>query len=180
VPSMADTPDTLAEPVADTDPDTSADTLDTLAEPGVDVDQQPSPALLTLAEAQRLCSVSRATLQRRLRAGAIPGAERTAGGSWAIPAAGLIEAGLAPRTTPADNVVDVPVDVPVDLEVERLRSALRLAEAERDHAVELARVQAEQVRLLAGVIESLRPMLPAAGEADQPAQERRRWWHRKG
>ena len=177
---MADTPDTLAEPVADTDPDTSADTLDTLAEPGVDVDQQSSPALLTLAEAQRLCSVSRATLQRRLRAGAIPGAERTPGGSWAIPAAGLIEAGLAPRTTPVDNVVDVPVDVPVDLEVERLRSALRLAEAERDHAVELARVQADQVRLLAGVIESLRPMLPAAGEADQPAQERRRWWHRKG
>jgi hypothetical protein len=170
---MADTPDTLADPVADTDPDTSADTLDTLAEQEVDVDQQPSPALLTLAEAQRLCSVSRATLQRRLRAGAIPGAERTAGGSWAIPAAGLIEAGLAPRTTPADNVVDVPVDVPVDLEVE-------LAEAERDHAVELARVQADQVRLLAGVIESLRPMLPAAGEADQPAQERRRWWHRKG
>jgi hypothetical protein len=58
---------------------------------------------VSLAEATDRCSVSRATIQRKLKAGEIVGATRTASGGWSIPITGLIAAGLMPRTTPPDQ-----------------------------------------------------------------------------
>jgi hypothetical protein len=51
---------------------------------------------LSLSEATNRCSVSRATIQRRLKAGDIVGAYRTDSGGWSIPISGLIGAGLIP------------------------------------------------------------------------------------
>lgn len=58
---------------------------------------------VSLAEATDRCSVSRATIQRKLKAGEIVGATRTTSGGWSIPITGLIAAGLMPRTTPPDQ-----------------------------------------------------------------------------
>lgn len=58
---------------------------------------------VSLAEATDRCSVSRATIQRKLKAGEIVGATRTTSGGWSIPITGLIAAGLMLRTTPPDQ-----------------------------------------------------------------------------
>jgi hypothetical protein len=72
----------------------------------------------TLGQAAQHSGTSRSTIQRRLRDGKVPGAVRLESGEWAIPIAGLIEAGLMSRTTPAP-----PEDPP---EVQRLRRELEL------------------------------------------------------
>jgi hypothetical protein len=59
--------------------------------------------VLTLSQAVDVAAVSRSTLQRRLYAGAVEGAERLADGSWRIPYVALVSAGLVSKTTPPDT-----------------------------------------------------------------------------
>lgn len=89
--------------------------------------------LLTLADAAKVATVSKATLQRRLKDGAIPGATRTDAGGWLIPAQALIDAGLADTTIDRDYRAE-------------LAAALLAVEAGRQavigHAGELERLAA--------------------------------------
>src|SRR5699024_5673040 len=77
-------------------------------EQGTDQPEQPAaPARerprWSAAEAARRCGVGRATIQRALTAGRIPGAEQTDAG-WSIPLEGLLAAGFTPdRYQPHDT-----------------------------------------------------------------------------
>jgi hypothetical protein len=137
-----------------------------------------TPPVLTLAAAIEACGVSRATLQRRLKAGAIAGAERAPGGGWRIPVSGLIAAGLAPRQTPPEQRSSALADP--GSELEQLRSELQRALTERDHALELAAVHRDQAETLQETLRQLaRALPPAAADPGQTGAERRRWWRRR-
>jgi len=82
---------------------------------------------ISLAEAVDRCTASRTTIQRKLKAGEIPGAVRVAGGGWSIPISGLVASGMMSRTTPADTPTVSGVDQ--SAEVELLRVKLAAAEA---------------------------------------------------
>lgn len=58
--------------------------------------------VLGIAAAVRTTGTSRTTLQRRLKAGEIPGAHHGPDGTWQIPISGLVAAGMMPATTPPD------------------------------------------------------------------------------
>lgn len=100
---------------------------------------------LSLSEATSRCSVSRATIQRRLKAGDLVGAYRTNSGGWSIPISSLIGAGLIPRTTPPDDtseseettepVLDQSLEIAV-LKVE-LHAARQLAEERAERISDL-------------------------------------------
>lgn len=126
-------------------------------------DPDPVPSggpTLSLAEAVDRCSVSRATLQRRLRAGEIEGATRNRSGGWEIPISGLIAAGLIPRTTPADPVTPSTSEVPTT-EVALLQAAAEIAvlRAERDAARELAEERAQRIEDLRAALDAERRAL---------------------
>lgn len=106
---------------------------------------------ISLAEAVDRCTASRTTIQRKLKAGEIPGASRVAGGGWSIPISGLIAAGMMSRTTPADTPTVSGVDQ--SAEVELLRVKLAAAEA-RAAAAEAHRDD------LRSIIEDYRRALP--------------------
>ena len=102
------------------------------------------------AEAARRCGVGRATIQRALAAGRIPGAEQTDAG-WSIPLEGLLAAGFKPdryqphdpqQHTPAAPVRehDRAADHPVP------EQARRIAELERELAEARAQTALERVR----------------------------------
>lgn len=131
---------------------------------------------LSMAEAVRVSGVPRSTMQRRLKAGAIPGAERTADGGWSIPFAGLVAAGIIPKSTPPDAPVAPPADLEA-VEVVQLRAEVSRLRAEVDHARELAAERARHVDDLRGALEAMARMLPP-GEGDTAgggAPRRRRW-----
>ncbi len=88
----------------------------------------------SLSEAARRCNVGRATLQRRIEAGMLPGATRSDDG-WSIGVEDLLAAGFHPgRGAP-------PVEQPAPD-----REHARVADLERDLAVERARrAAAEQL-----------------------------------
>ncbi len=88
----------------------------------------------SLSEAARRCNVGRATLQRRIEAGLLPGATKTDNG-WSIGVEDLLAAGLHPgRGTP-------PVEQPT-----LGREHARVTDLERDLAVERTkRAAAEQL-----------------------------------
>lgn len=130
---------------------------------------------LTLAEAVKRCGVSRATLQRRLKAGAIAGAERVPGGGWSIPVAGLVAAGLTPAATPAEHPDPVPAAAGSQAELDQLRAELVRLRTERDHQRELAATYRDQADRLLATVESLARALPPAGGT---SASRRRWWSR--
>lgn len=138
------------------------------------------------AEAARRCGVGRATIQRALTAGRIPGAEQTDAG-WSIPLEGLLAAGFKPdryqphdpqQHTPAaparehDRAADHPVPEQArrlaDLEAElaEARSQTALERVRRESAEALAAERAERV---VDLRQALR-MLEAA-PADRPQPE---------
>ncbi len=96
----------------------------------------------SLSEAARRCNVGRATLQRRIEAGLLPGATKTDDG-WSIGVEDLLAAGLHPGrgTPPAEQPTPGREQARVtDLDRERV------AELERDLAVERTkRAAAEQL-----------------------------------
>lgn len=96
--------------------------------------------MLTLSEAVKVATVSKATLQRRLKAGQIPGAVQTGGeaGPWQIPEQSLIDAGLADETAGRDMAA----------ELAKAHYALEIAiQAEHEHAAERRRHAAELEQL---------------------------------
>jgi hypothetical protein len=145
------------------------------------MDPAPARSYLTLGEAVKAVEVSRSTLQRRLKAGEIEGAHRTNEGTYAIPYAGLIAAGLAPRSTPADQAPEVDYQI----EIERLRTEnahLRQLADERAHYL---RVLEENLSRVTAALPSGPSMLPASVEPSDIAAEtatpasRPRWFRRR-
>ena len=137
------------------------------------------------AEAARRCGVGRATIQRALAAGRIPGAEQTDAG-WSIPLEGLLAAGFKPdryqphdpqQHTPAaparehDRAADHPVPEQArrlaDLEAElaEARSQTALERVRREAAEALAAERAERVTDLR---QALRMLEAAPADRPQP------------
>ena len=137
-----------------------------------------APAL-SLAEAARTTGVSVSTIRRRLNASEIEGAHRTEDGSWRIPIAGLIAAGLAPRITPADtppaSVVDLESKTPTasdTAEVDRLRADLEAAHRREltNALAEVDRLRADNGRLLETIERLSRALPPAPTSSLSPAE----------
>ncbi len=105
------------------------------------------------SEAARRCNVGRATIQRALAAGKIPGATETEKG-WSIPLDGLLAAGFTPdRYAPPEQR---PAKAPSTarehdrvLETPSGEQAHRLAELEKELERERARADVEQARRIA-------------------------------
>jgi hypothetical protein len=135
----------------------------------------PTPAYMTLGEATRAVDASRSTLQRRLKAGDIEGAYRDGGGVWRIPFSGLIAAGLAPRTTPADDTTEGMTTAEMDptAEVERLRAELAHVKAIADERAATVEVLRDVIEHLAAAIKAGPPELPVTTAS---TGHRRRWW----
>lgn len=153
----------------------------------------PGGPTLSLGQAVKVTGVSRSTLQRRLTAGQITGAERTTSGGWSIPLAGLISAGMAPRVTPADPNPEpsttsgpaISTEVAaVAAERDRLAGELAATRAELDKARTIAEVQARHLDDLREALAALSRALPpgpATGTDGAPSAvtpARRRWWKR--
>lgn len=162
------------------------------SEQGTDQPEQPAePARerprWSAAEAARRCGVGRATIQRALAAGRIPGAEQTDAG-WSIPLEGLLAAGFKPdryqphdpqQHTPAaparehDRAADHPVSEQArrlaDLEAElaEARSQAALERVRREAAEALAAERAERVTDLQ---QALRMIEAAPADRPQPEQ----------
>lgn len=141
---------------------------------------------LSLGEAVRVTGAARSTLQRRLHAGAIAGAERTAEGGWSVPVAGLIAAGFLPKVSPPDPAEE-PVPDPFPERGTSSRETELSAEVVRLRAeLEAARVLAEERALhladLRAALEAMsRALPPAPSSTTSPSAEgvrppRRRWW----
>ena len=169
-PNVSDTPTPGHTPTDDTPDDTP---------------RAPGGPTLSLGEAVRRTGVARSTLQRRLAEGAIPGAERTPAGGWSIPYAGLIAAGLEPRTTPPDPPTITPPAPTVPDETAALRADLERTRAELAHARALADERGRHVDDLRSAIEAMSRALPAGPPPAPPTPSpdvvparRPRWWHR--
>jgi len=183
--------------MVDTPVDRPTATDDTAHDTGGDVTGSPGPTL-SLGDAVRLTGISRSTIQRRLHSGAIAGATRTTTGGWAIPVAGLIAAGMAPRVTPPDTppaTEPPPTTTPSMLDddtrvVADLRAELAATRQELNHARRLADERARHVDDLRAALEAMARALPPAPEAPVGAPvgvppssadvtpPRRRWWSR--
>lgn len=155
---------------------------------------------MTLGEAARTTTVSASTLRRRLAAGDITGAERAADGSWSIPVAGLIEAGLMPRSTGPDvPAAELPSSSTTEpAEVARLSAEVARLRTELEAARTIAAERAEHITGLRKALDAMTLALPAvASSTTTPAAElpstpppsselssssttpaRRRWWSR--
>jgi len=153
---------------------------------------------MTLGEAARRVTVSTSTLRRRLAAGDITGAERTAEGAWSIPMAGLIEAGLLPRSTGPDVPAAEPsssstTDTAEPAEVARLSAEVARLRAELEAARTIAAERADHIAGLRKALDSMTLALPAvASNTTEPTAQlspselssssttpaRRRWWSR--
>lgn len=134
------------------------------------------------AEAARRCGVGRATIQRALTAGRIPGAEQTDAG-WSIPIEGLLAAGFnpsapsppedaAPPAREHDRAAAEPVTEQARriAELEReLAEARRLADLERVRREAAETLAAERAERVVDLRQALR-MLEAA-PADRPQPE---------
>lgn len=143
----------------------------------------PGP-VLTLGQAVKATGTARSTLQRRLAADAIPGAHRTDSGTWAIPVAGLIAAGLAPRTTPADEP-DEPLEVADADTVTELRADLDEWKRRAATAEAVAAERARTIDTLTQAVAAMSRALPAgtpaavAPEPTEPEPPARRWLPRR-
>jgi hypothetical protein len=121
------------------------------------------------AEAAKRCGVGRATIQRRLDAGQIPGATKTEQG-WSIPLEGLLAAGFTPdRPSPPEDAREH-VRAPVEHDhlaarVRELEQQLADAHAARAHAEQIA---AERDRVIEAQAAHLR-MLTAGPVVAAPA-----------
>lgn len=145
-----------------------------------------------MAGAVRATGVSRSTMQRRLREGAIPGAHRGDDGEWVIPVVGLISAGLTPRTTPPDTSTEPTPEPPrgttspaevSSSEVERLRSEVERLRGELDLARAVADERARHLDDLRDALAAMSRALPVGPQSPpptppSPTETRRRWWSR--
>lgn len=132
---------------------------------------------LTLKAAARETGVARSTLQRKLREGQIEGAHRGPRGDWEIPISGLIAAGLAPRTTPADEQPSRADSA----ELEQLRAEVRSLRGELEQARTVQQLQARNLDDLREALSAVRMLMPAEDTTDEQPTEgeaRRRWWQR--
>lgn len=119
------------------------------------------------SEAARRCGTSRATMTRRLQAGAIPGATRDAAGAWLVPLSGLLAAGFHPdRPAPPEEqqdqdaeaaTADALRDAHHSRELAEIRAALDLERARRQAAEELAAERAARVSDLRRALLALAP-----------------------
>lgn len=187
---MSDTPTTGDQTPPETPPPPSTDTpahpadgAGVMSDTSVGGGAGVGGPTLSLSEAVRYTGAARSTLQRRLRDGVISGAHRTADGGWSIPVAGLIAAGLAPKSTPADEEPEPRSSHTAD-EVAELRAEVaewRLENAElRAEADKWRTLAAERERWmvdLRGVIEVMSRSLPAGPEARKPSGGR--WFRRE-
>lgn len=138
-----------------------------------DLDHTLGP-VLTLGAAVKATGVSRSTMQRRLRAGDIPGAHRDTAGGWNIPISGLIAAGLAPKVTPPDT--EVTAANPADDIGARLAAAEQRAaraEAEVDALTRELRRADEHVADMRRAL----AMLDAGPVAQETKPKKRRRWN---
>lgn len=148
------------------------------------------PVVWNLSEAVRRTGVSRSTLQRRLKAGAIPGAERNLEGEWAIPVAGLIAAGVSPDmseqvpdTAAADTAAEMAeLRETVTEQRFQLERALRIA-AERElarveDALADARKRADEMAAVVRMLTAGPVSDPVPAMSDDTRETRRRWWNR--
>jgi hypothetical protein len=133
---------------------------------------------VSLADAARTTGKSQSTIRRWLADDAIPGAIRTDQGSWQIPIAGLIAAGLEPSITPAGTskpkpskptLIEPSAPPATPPEVERLRADL---EAARERETAALRAQIERLerneRTLIETIERMSRALPSGSVAEAP------------
>lgn len=125
------------------------------------------------SEAARRCGIGRATMTRRLQAGAIPGATRDEDGHWQVPLSGLLAAGLHPdRPAPPEDVDlgDDPAhdDVATAVELAELRGMLAVERARREAAEQLAAERAARVDDLRRALLALEPPGPAQEVNPQP------------
>lgn len=144
--------------------------------------EQPERPRWSAAEAARRCGVGRASIQRALTDGRIPGAEKTDKG-WSIPLDGLLAAGFTPdRPSPPDRVLAKPDRAAREhdraLEAEPTGHAHRIAELEAALTVERARADLEHAHRLAAEalateraerVADLRLVLRQLGAAPEPA-----------
>lgn len=156
------------------------------------------------SQAAEVCDVDRTTIQRKLKRGSFPNAEKSADGAWQIPLADLLADGLnpgAPRPgdAPQAQSTDAPqgdaTEVPVAMtqvpqaELEQLRRRLAVAEALLDERqerisdlqlmlrqIEAAKPARSEIEAAEGQVLDLREGLPTSAESPQG---RRRWWRRR-
>lgn len=137
------------------------------------------------AEAARRCGVGRATIQRALTAGRIPGAEQTDAG-WSIPLEGLLAAGFTPdryqphdteqpeQGTPAREHDRAPAEPMPEqarriAELEReLAEARRLADLERVRRESAEALAAERAERVVDLRQALRMLEAAPADRPQP------------
>jgi hypothetical protein len=161
------------------EPDEQPTAADTAEVAEVDSSPAGKGPTLTLKAAARETGVARSTLQRKLKEGQIEGAHRGPRGDWEIPISGLIAAGLAPRTTPAD---EQPAAADT-AEVEQLRAEVRSLRSELEQARTVQQLQARNLDDLREALAAVRMLMPAedSDTADEPNSEpapARRWWQR--
>ena len=122
------------------------------------------------AESARQCGVSRATIDRALKAGKLA-AEKDHEGAWRISPHALIEAGFNPGKPSPPTTADIPADTNVSAEVHRLTVELARVQADaRVFAVE--RDSERQLRETAERERDLyRRMLEAPRESDEVAPQ---------
>ena len=107
-------------------------------------------AMLTLGAAVKAVTVSRSTLQRRLKAGDILGATHNSDGEWQIPYNSLLQAGYVARVSEPD-----PVDPTKELEEVKRELARALADSALWRTIaeergEALKVERRQWELMAG------------------------------
>lgn len=152
-------------------------------------DPSPERPRWSLTEAARRCGVGRATLQRRLAAGAIPGAVRGDKG-WELPLEGLLAAGFVPdrpsaagdppasTTRPAREPARAPeptgpehaqriAELEAALAAERARADLEAAR--RAAAEQVAAIQAERVADLRHALRMIEAARPEPSPPPEPA-----------
>ena len=147
-------------------------------------DQNPLRPRWSLSEAAKRCGTSRASIQRALTAGRIPGAVRDDQGWWQLPLDGLLAAGFVPdRPAPPDAAPTVPAREPartppaeepgtaqrlveLQIELERERARADLERARREAAEQLA---AERAARVADLRDALRML--EAGHSDRAGDE---------
>jgi hypothetical protein len=134
----------------------------------------------SLSEAARRCGVGRATLQRKIEAGHIPGATKTDSG-WSIGVEDLLAAGLHPdRPTPPavqkhsarEHALAAPGQVPEHARrIAELEAELATERVKRAAAEQLAAGRAEHItdlRTSLRMLEAARPVSTVEPEASKP------------
>lgn len=149
---------------------------------------------LTVSQAVESFAVSRATLNRRLAAHEIVGAEKDAKGRWRIPVESLQAAGIAARKTYLTEISHDGTDNARDKdkasgapengassttsdnahEISQLRIELAHERAQRERAEAIADERKERISDLQRAL----AMIEAPPQTIQNTQSRRRWWQR--